>query len=160
MAKWWLLLALMSMPTLAAIDAYEFPDAELAARHEALIEKLRCPNCLNTNLAGSDAMIAQDLRREVHRLLLEGKTDDEVLAFMQRRYGDFILYEPPLKTGTLLLWFGPFLLLTGIAIIFVAFVRGRTAAPSSLSPEEEQRLNQLLSQGDRPDAPEADKLVS
>ena len=78
----------------AAIDAYAFPDETLRDRYNGLIDELRCPQCLNTNLAGSDAMVAKDLRREVHRLVLEGKSDDEVLEFMYERYG-CLLYTSP-----------------------------------------------------------------
>ena len=86
-----LCLLMTSFAMKASIDAYPFPNEELAVRYDALIAELRCPQCLNTNLAGSDAMIAQDLRREVHRMLLDGRSDDEILDFMHERYGDFIL---------------------------------------------------------------------
>ena len=81
--SWLTVVLLFSIESvLASIDAYPFPNKELTDRYEQLISELRCPQCLNTNLAGSDAMIAQDLRREVHRMLIEGKTDKEVLDFM------------------------------------------------------------------------------
>ena len=141
-----LLLCLTLSGARAAVDAYEFPDPAMQQRYESLVAELRCPQCLNTNLAGSDAIIARDLRREVHRLLLEGHTDREVLDFMRERYGDFILYEPRVNRGTLLLWFGPlvFLLIAGIA--WYRLTRRRRAA-TGLSPEEQARLDALL--GDR-----------
>ena len=111
--------------SLAAIDAYQFPTEDLQKRHQDLIDQLRCPQCLNTNLAGSDAMIAKDLRREVHRLLLEGKSDDEILAFMHQRYGDFILYSPRVTPATILLWFGPLVFLAIAMVILVLVVRHR-----------------------------------
>ena len=111
--------------SLAAIDAYQFPTEDLQKRHQDLIDQLRCPQCLNTNLAGSDAMIAKDLRREVHRLLLEGKSDDEILAFMHQRYGDFILYSPRVTPATILLWFGPLVFLAIAMVILVFVVRHR-----------------------------------
>ena len=95
-----LFLLLVCNISFASIDAYPFPNEELRQRYDNLIAELRCPQCLNTNLAGSDAMIAQDLRREVHRMLLDGMEDDEILTFMHERYGDFILYEPRLGVGT------------------------------------------------------------
>ena len=142
----WLLLLCLSLPAQAAIDAYPFPSEELQRRYDALIEELRCPQCLNTNLAGSDAMIAQDLRREVHRMLLEGKGDEEILSFMHERYGDFILYRPRLGMNTLLLWGGPILFLLLAAVVLFRLLRrpGETAA---LSAEETARLEALL--GDR-----------
>ena len=111
--------------SLAAIDAYQFPTEDLQKRHQDLIDQLRCPQCLNTNLAGSDAMIAKDLRREVHRLLLEGKSDDEILAFMYQRYGDFILYSPRITPATILLWFGPLVFLSIAMVILVLVLRHR-----------------------------------
>ena len=143
----WLFLWLASALAQAqsAIDAYPFPNAELQARHEALIAELRCPQCLNTNLAGSDAMIAQTLRREVHRLLLEGKTDEEVRRFMQARYGDFILYNPRWSLGTWLLWAGPFLLLAVAALALARMARARRAPPP-LGKADEARLKQLLAE--------------
>ncbi len=111
--------------SLAAIDAYQFPTEDLQKRHQDLIDQLRCPQCLNTNLAGSDAMIAKDLRREVHRLLLEDKSDDEILAFMYQRYGDFILYSPRITPATILLWFGPLVFIAIAIIILVLVIRHR-----------------------------------
>ena len=86
----------LALSSQAAIDAYPFPNEELQIRYDALIAELRCPQCLNTNLAGSDAMIAQDLRREVHRMLLEGKSDDEILTL-----GEHIRHQAN-ATGSLL----------------------------------------------------------
>ncbi|MFT7684847.1 MAG: cytochrome c-type biogenesis protein CcmH [Candidatus Azotimanducaceae bacterium] len=132
------------LPMLAhgAIDAYEFPNDEMRSRYNSLIDELRCPQCLNTNLAGSDAMVAKDLRREVHRLVLEGKTDSEVREYMLARYGDFILYDPQLKKETILLWFGPLVLFL-IALIAIYRVT-RKRRQNTLSPEEQARLNQLI----------------
>ena len=128
---------------LGAIDAYEFPDAATAERYRSLIAELRCPQCLNTNLAGSDAMIAQDLRREVHRLLLEGRSDEEILEYMYERYGDFILYSPRFTAVTALLWIlPPVLLAVGLACVVFIVRRGRRAA-SPLSDLDRQRLAEL-----------------
>ena len=136
-------LVFLSLHATAAIDAYPFPNDELRARYQVLIAELRCPQCLNTNLAGSDAMIAKDLRREVHRLLLEGKNDEQVLEFMHARYGDFILYEPRTNLRTLALWLGPLLLLIVAFFVAIKVARGSKVA-EPLSAEEQARLNQLL----------------
>ncbi|MFT7213675.1 MAG: cytochrome c-type biogenesis protein CcmH [Granulosicoccus sp.] len=139
-----LLFALISSPpVLAAIDAYSFPNDEMRDRYNSLIDELRCPQCLNTNLAGSDSMISRDLRREVHRLLLDGQTDDEVLDFMYERYGDFILYEPRVKTSTLVLWFGPLGLLLFVLVIGWR-VSHRRSIPQNLSSEEQAQLDRLF----------------
>lgn len=138
------LLTVLSLPALASIDAYPFPNDELRDRYHTLIEELRCPQCLNTNLAGSDAMIAQDLRREVHRMLLEGMSDEEILDFMHERYGDFILYKPRVAMNTLALWFIPFILFLLAGIMWVRLTRMQAEA-DDLSAEEQARLDKLLS---------------
>lgn len=140
-----LIFLLLGRPALAAIDSYEFPDNESRQRYQLLVDELRCPQCLNTNLAGSDAMIAKDLRREIHRLVLEGMSDAEIRDFMYQRYGDFILYRPRLTTGTVLLWFGPLLILAMAMWVFVRYVlsRGKTET-SKLTLQDESRLKQLL----------------
>ena len=128
---------------LASIDAYPFPNKELTDRYEQLISELRCPQCLNTNLAGSDAMIAQDLRREVHRMLIEGKTDKEVLDFMYFRYGDFVLYDPKFDLKTLALWLSPVLLFLAAGFIWLNTVR----AEKDVLPwdeDDEKKLNEIL----------------
>ena len=131
----------------AAIDAYPFPDEQLQQRYDGLIAELRCPQCLNTNLAGSDAMIAQDLRREVHRMLLDGHTDDEILAFMFERYGDFILYRPRLGAGTLVLWLGPWLLLMFAGFVWFRLARAKPEV-LEINTEEQARLDELLRDSD------------
>tara|TARA_B110000263_G_scaffold119691_1_gene104169 strand:- start:1055 stop:1486 length:432 start_codon:yes stop_codon:yes gene_type:complete len=131
----------------AAIDAYPFPDEQLQQRYDGLIAELRCPQCLNTNLAGSDAMIAQDLRREVHRMLLDGHTDDEILAFMYERYGDFILYRPRLGAGTLVLWLGPLLLLMFAGFVWFRLARAKPEV-LEINTEEQARLDDLLRDSD------------
>ena len=128
--------------SLAAIDAYQFPNEELQARHHDLLAQLRCPQCLNTNLAGSDARSAKDLRREVHRLLLEGKSDDEILTFMHERYGDFILYSPRVTGATMLLWFGPLLFLAIAVVILVLIVRHRRQ--QIVEDVDTQQLEEIL----------------
>jgi cytochrome c-type biogenesis protein CcmH len=135
--------SLLVFKCFAAIDAYPFPDEQLQQRYDYLIAELRCPQCLNTNLAGSDAMIAQDLRREVHRMLLSGSEDDEILIFMYERYGDFILYSPRLSFGTIILWFGPLLLLICAGFILYRLTRNLSGT-QGLKEEDQARLNRLL----------------
>jgi len=141
-----IILFVMSGPACyAAIDAYAFPNGELRVRYYDLIEQLRCPQCLNTNLAGSDAMIAQDLRREVHRMILEGQTDSEILDFMHHRYGDFVLYNPRFNSSTWILWLAPafvFVLAIGGSVIMVR--RRQNTVGASLSDLDQDRLEQLL----------------
>ncbi len=134
----------VSINCLAAIDAYPFPDEQLQKRYDNLIAELRCPQCLNTNLAGSDAMIAQDLRREVHRMLIDGYEDEEILSFMHERYGDFILYRPRLGIGTLVLWLGPLLLFVLAGLIWFRLARRADTGLPQINSEEQIRLDKLL----------------
>ena len=102
----------------SVVDAYDFDDPALEARYRTLIAELRCPKCLNVNIAGSDAPIASDLRRAVRRMLQEGRTDQEILVHLKDRYGDFILYNPPLGPATVLLWATPaVLILVGLLVL-------------------------------------------
>ncbi len=137
-----------SASCIAAIDAYPFPTDELQQRYDALIDELRCPQCLNTNLAGSDAMIAQGLRREVHRLLLEGSTDEEILEFMYQRYGNFILYRPRLSPGTSVLWFGPILLLILAGYFVFRLLRSKRSV-TPLTAAQQARIDALVSHEER-----------
>ncbi|MCD0501410.1 cytochrome c-type biogenesis protein [Bordetella petrii] len=132
---------------LAAIDTFEFSDDAQRARYRHLAETLRCPKCQNQNIADSNSPIANDLRNEVHRLLDAGHTDQQIIEFMVARYGEFVLYQPPLNNRTLLLWYGPpLLLLAGAAVLAGIILRRRRAGQASgpLSASEQQRLSRLL----------------
>jgi cytochrome c-type biogenesis protein CcmH len=107
---------------------------------------MRCLVCQNESLAGSRSDLANDLRREIRTLIKEGKSDDQIRAFMVERYGDFVLYRPPVKSITWLLWLGPFvILLIGIAFLF-SYLRRRNllVQTQSLSTEENQKIDALL----------------
>ena len=107
------------------------PDVALDARLKDLETQLRCLVCQNQTLAESNAPLAEDLRREVRELALSGKNDDEIRAYLVARYGDFVLYKPPVEPVTYLLWFGPFLLLAAGAAIWFALLRRRAAMAES-----------------------------
>lgn len=139
-----LLLALLGVPAFAAIDVHVFETPEQEQRYRELVDELRCPKCQNQNLAGSDAPVAKDLRDRTYKLLMEGKSDTEIRAYMVERYGDFITYRPPLRASTLLLWVGPFVLLLAVAAVLVWRVRRPPAAPTPLTDEERARLARLL----------------
>jgi cytochrome c-type biogenesis protein CcmH len=124
-------------------DVFEFDDPALEKRYQALIAELRCPKCLNTNLAGSDAPIAQDLRRTVYRLLTEdGMTDAEIRDWLQQRYGDFVLYDPPFRPDTWVLWLAPVGFLSAGLLVLTRLLRQPAAAP--ISEHEHARLRDLL----------------
>jgi cytochrome c-type biogenesis protein CcmH len=159
-----LLLAVLlagALSAAAAVDVREFSSPEKRQRYLQLVEELRCPKCQNQNLAGSDSPIAHDLRRELYRLLEEGKTDTEIRSFMVERYGDYVLYRPPVQKNTLLLWWGPPVVLGIGLLILVILVWRRSrllrenSASQDLSPEEQARLNQLMEEEQRMAAPES-----
>ena len=142
------LAALLMLPIGVAHAAdvpLNFPDPVLQARYEGLLAELRCLVCQNQSLADSHADLAQDLRNEVFRLLESDATDAQVLAFMVERYGDFVLYEPPLKASTALLWAGPAVLALAGAIVLVRLgLRRGAAVKDTLSAEERARLESLI----------------
>jgi cytochrome c-type biogenesis protein CcmH len=111
-----------------------------------IAEELRCLVCQNESLAGSRADLANDLRREVRGLIKQGKTDQEIKDYLVSRYGDFVLYRPPVKSTTWLLWAGPFVLLVVGIIALMAYLRSRggRVAPAELSKEDKERAEALL----------------
>ena len=115
-----------------------FEDPAMQARYEQLIGELRCLVCQNNSIADSNAMLAADLRREVREMMAQGRSDDEIRAFMTARYGDFVLYRPPVTARTWLLWGAPALLvLTGLVLVaFVVRSRARAARDPARLDEE------------------------
>ena len=149
-------LALLCMTSNAwsAIDTFEFDNDEQQQRFRTLSNEFRCPMCQNTSLTGSGGGVAEDLRREIYLMIVEGKTDAEIEQFMLERYGDFIFYKPRLMTETLLLWFGPllFLMLGGwivMGIIRRARPQGQEAVV--LDNADQARLHKLLEKVDGQD---------
>ncbi|HEU0153676.1 MAG TPA: cytochrome c-type biogenesis protein [Arenimonas sp.] len=136
-----LLFALLVLVSLAASAAapFEFRDDAEEARFRALAAELRCVMCQNQSLADSNAQIAQDLRRQLLDLMREGKSDDEIKDYLVARYSDFVLYNPPVKPTTWLLWFGPALILLGGAAVLVVVVRRRAAAAPALPPSNDSQ---------------------
>ncbi len=131
-------LTLMSVVT---IDGFTFESQAEADRYSKLIGEFRCPKCLNTSIADSDAPIATDLRRSVYELIQEGKTNREIKDHLQERYGTFILYQPPLKPATLLLWFAPVILLL-LAIWCLLGLREKRKEVT-LTTDEKLRIKEL-----------------
>jgi cytochrome c-type biogenesis protein CcmH len=149
------LLAVLAAGALHAKDAAPLAEDEaVEQRLNVIAEELRCLVCQNESLAGSRADLAQDLRREVRILIKQGKTDAEVKDFMVSRYGDFVLYRPPVKPTTWLLWLGPFVLLIIGVVALLVYLRRRgkavaQAGTDHLSAEQEQRAAALLAEEDK-----------
>ena len=121
-------------------------DPELEKRVMNLSKELRCLVCQNETLADSRADLAVDLRNEIREQMKAGKSDKEIIAFLTARYGDFVLYRPPVRPTTYLLWFGPFLLLAIGMLILYKYVRQRRdlIVPQPLSKDERRRAEELL----------------
>ena len=151
-----LLIGCFITPARAAIEAYEFDSAEMEADYNQLVNELRCLVCQNQNLAGSDADLAQDLRRETYEMLQQGKSQQEVIEFMVARYGDFVLYRPQFKSSTYLLWLGPFLLLVVVLVGVLRRLRAATK-PVEVDAETLADARNLLDQDEPDKKEESDK---
>lgn len=142
-----LALIALSSPLRANEAAPLAADPVAEKRLIALTEQLRCLVCQNQSIADSHAELAMDLKREVRAMIAAGKTDKEIVDFMVTRYGDFVLYNPPLKTTTLLLWLGPLLLMAMAAFTLIRYLRRRDqliGEDAPLSPEEQGKAAALL----------------
>jgi len=153
--RWLTLLTLLSALVFAGragavIDSYDFPNDAEQARYQHFIDELRCPKCQNQNLAGSNSPIAADLRRELHRMIVDGKNDDYIINFMVARYGEFVLYRPRLDRNTAILWSAPAILAAIGFVVIVVILRNqrRRAADvvsgATLSDAEQRQLQALL----------------
>ncbi len=140
-----LLLAGAAIPAIADIDAYPFDSLAQEQRFRTLVEEFRCPKCQNQNLADSNAPLAKDLRQIIYSKVKANESDEAIASYLQDRYGDFVLYRPPVKASTLLLWFGPVLALVAVISVLVWRWRRRAVAvPAMLSEAERARLQALL----------------
>ena len=125
-------------------------EPEYQGRYNNLLHELRCLVCQNQTLADSGSGLADDLRLEVKRMLEEGLSDQQIFTFMSDRYGDFVLYNPPVKPRTWLLWFGPFVLLIGglIGIRQVVRANNKTAKSNMLTEAEKKHVNAVIQDRD------------
>ena len=143
-----LLLALLLTPVHAGpVATYDFASEEQEALFNKLSDELRCLVCQNQAISDSNADLARDLRDEIYGMLQQGKTEDEIVEFMVVRYGDFVLYNPPMKPMTWALWFGPAIaLLAGFFFVIRIVKRQKTAAVSDISNDDLDRLKALQSE--------------
>ena len=135
----------LSLAAHAKVDVYQFTSPDQQELYQELIAELRCLVCQNQNIADSNAELAQDLRRKTYELVIAGNTKDEIHEFMTQRYGNFVLYRPPLNQTTWLLWVGPFLVLAlGIFVLVRVIKRQRTTEGVELSDEQHAQARKLL----------------
>jgi cytochrome c-type biogenesis protein CcmH len=148
-------LLLFSVGAAAVIETYQFDTPLQQKRYHAFIEELRCPKCQNQNLSGSDSAISKDLRRQIHSMIMDDKSDIEITQYMVARYGDFILYRPRFSGQTAVLWLAPLALLMLGALVWWRMAAGRKRQPLSadaaLSVNEQTRLHELLNDDDSGD---------
>ena len=150
MRRLMVLLAALMLP-FSALHAEEAKpladDPAVEARVQKLGEELRCLVCQNQNIADSHADLAMDLKRQLREQIAAGRSDDQIKDFMVERYGDFVLYRPPLKATTVLLWGGPFALLLIVVVLLLRRLRSRAeraAVVNTLSADEHERARALL----------------
>ena len=128
---------------LAVIETYEFSDPKDESRYQDMLAQLRCLVCQNQNLADSNAELAKDLRARTYEMINAGASDEDIADFMIARYGDFVLYKPPLRLRTTLLWGGPFALLLIALIVFFFTVR-RSRVPKDIEDVDREAAARLL----------------
>lgn len=133
------LMLLAAFSSAWAIDPMKFDDPAEEVRFQTLLRELRCLQCQNQTLADSDADIARQLRVEIYRMMGEGQNDDQIKDFLTARYGDFVLYKPPVKSGTWLLWFGPFVILLGAGVVLWLHLRSRRRVSVAGQPAPDTR---------------------
>jgi len=148
-------LLLLTSQAYAGIEVRQFSQPEQQAVYERLIYELRCLVCQNENLAASNAELAKDLRDEVYEMIVEkGMSEQEIKDFVVERYGDFVLYRPPVKQSTWLLWGGPFLmLLLGVIVLWFVLRANRQAKPAEETMDDKARaeINKLLADNELDD---------
>lgn len=140
-----LLLCCGTLHATTTLESFKFATPEQELHFKKLIEELRCLVCQNQSLADSDAELAHDLRAEVYGMMQDGKSDKEITDFLVARYGDFVLYKPPVKPATWLIWFGPFvLLLIAAALLARSLRRQRQVPEAEIDAAERDRLERIL----------------
>lgn len=139
------LLFLLNPSVYAAVEVKQFNNPEQELRYKKLINEFRCVVCQNQNIADSNAELAKDLRKQVYKMIIAGKSDDAILEFMVSRYGDFVLYRPLFNTTTFLLWVGPFIIFVLGLFVLIRFIRQRKKVViTTLSDNEKEKLKKLL----------------
>ena len=142
----WLTLMIFSMSFAlqAKVDTYQFDDPQQEATYKKAIAELRCLVCQNQNLADSNAELAQDMRKKTYEMVTEGKSVQQIADFMVARYGDFVLYRPPVKSTTVFLWYGPVILLVLGAVIVIVFVRKQKRLETVIPEQQQKRAQNML----------------
>ncbi len=153
-----LLALFLAGSALGRIDTYQFSDPKQEALYQELIQELRCLVCQNQNIADSNAELAKDLRRKTYEMVRKGEDKDQIVDFMVARYGDFVMYKPPFKASTVILWLGPVIIFVLGLVMLIRIIRRRPASAEPLLTEEQRRrAEQLLDSKDHKDDSTGDK---
>jgi cytochrome c-type biogenesis protein CcmH len=140
-----MLLLMVSLGAQAVIETYSFSDPALEERYHRLSQELRCPKCQNQSIADSNAPISRDLRALLHKQLEAGASDEEILAFMVERYGEFVRYRPAVDRNTAMLWYGPLVFLGLGGLFLMQHLRRRPVGnPPEITDEDRERLARRL----------------
>jgi len=146
---WIIGLLLLSLQVQAAIEVYQFDYPEQEKLYKQMTDELRCLVCQNQNLSASNAALARDLRQQTYQMIMNGKSHDDIVSYMTQRYGDFVLYRPPFKSITVLLWFGPLvLLLLGVWLLIRSLNKNNKSTEHILSKDQYLQMKNLLEKGD------------
>jgi cytochrome c-type biogenesis protein CcmH len=130
---------------MAGVEVNEFTNKQDEQQFKKLVNELRCLVCQNQNLADSNAELAQDLRKEVYQMIQKGQSSEEIIEFMVARYGDFVLYRPPFKAQTFILWLGPFFILFFAVVFLFIFIKNKkSSAQIEISDEEKLQAEKLI----------------
>lgn len=128
----------------AKVEIYKFSNTDMEDDYKQLINELRCLVCQNQNLADSNAELAQDLRKQVYQQLSAGSSREEIVDYMVARYGDFVMYRPPFKSNTLLLWLGPLVFFIIAALVVFSFARRQKSVAPELTQQQQDKAQALL----------------
>ena len=142
---------LISISAQAAIDAYKFDDPKKEKIYHELTDELRCLVCQNQNIAGSNAELAVDMRRKTYEMVRAGQSKQQVANYMADRYGDFVLYKPPFKASTAVLWIGPFVILAASIWLMLRVIHNRREDNETTSVSDDQLAEaaRLLNKDDK-----------
>ena len=139
-----LFLLLLPLSLFARIESHEFDNTDQESLYLRLTKELRCLVCQNQNLADSNADLAKDLREKAYEMVKSGKSHDEITEYMIARYGDFVLYRPPVNTSTYLLWLGPFIFLLLALLALLYFIRRKSSSDDAPTVEQLKSARKYL----------------
>lgn len=126
-------------PAMAKVETHDFASEQIEKDYNQLVAELRCLVCQNQNLADSNAELAQDMRAKVYKMLNEGSSKDDIVDYMVVRYGDFVMYRPPVKSSTFLLWFGPLIFFIVAAMVVVSYIRNQRGNREPVVDQQQQK---------------------